>query len=240
MEILKEYGIDYKQAVTLNQHAIKAVERSYAPYSKFYVGAAILCGSGKIIEGVNVENASYGDTVCAERTAVFRLVAEGEKEIRAISVHIKAQNYELYPVPCGMCRQVLAEFGFFPVIMCKSPTSFIVKSVSSLLPYSFRSLELVEKHFAPNPKKLDEIIEAAEYWVQLDPDARTRAEAETWLVHDEYAMMRQHLTKRIDFGTAGLRGEMGAGYDRMNHLVVQQTAQVLKVVTGVGTGTVLA
>jgi len=101
-----------------------------------------------------------------------------------------------------------------------------------VLPYSFRSLELVDKHFAPNPKKLDEVIEAAEYWVQLDPDARTRAEVETWLVHDEYDMMRKHLTKRIDFGTAGLRSEMGAGYDRMNYLVVQQTAQVLVVSSG--------
>ena len=226
MDILKEYGIDYEQAVELNKRAFKVVDRAYAPYSNFFVGAAILSGSGKIYEGVNVENASYGDTVCAERATVFKLVSEGEKEIKAISVCIKAPNYELYPVPCGMCRQVMAEFGFFPVILCKSPTSFIVKSVSSLLPYSFRSLKLLDRHFAPNPKSLQEIIEAAEYWVQLDPDAKTRAEVETWLVHDDYASMRKYLTKRIDFGTAGLRGEMGAGYCRMNHLVVQQTAQV--------------
>ena len=168
----------------------------------------------------------YGATICAERFAVFTLVSQGENEIRAISVYINANGYNLYPTPCGMCRQVLSEFGFFPIICCKSPTSFIVKTVSSMLPYTFRSLEIKPQYFAPNPDKITEVIDAAQYYLQLDPYGPTRKEVEVWVAHDDYASMRKYLCKRIDFGTAGLRGEMGAGYSRMNYLVVQQASQV--------------
>ena len=163
MDILKEYGISYEDTVKLNEHAIKASELCYAPYSHFKVGAAILSSSGKIITGGNVENASYGATVCAERSAVLRFKAEGEKNIVAISVYIHAEGYGFYPTPCGMCRQVLSEFGFFPIICCKTPTSFIVKTVSSMLPYVFRSLTTPPHIFAPDPKNLTEVIESAEY-----------------------------------------------------------------------------
>ena len=227
MEILKEHGLTYEDIIKLNEAAIKAADNCYAPYSHFEVGAAILSSSGRIITAGNVENASYGDTVCAERAAVFRFKAEGEKEIRCISVFIRAKNYSLYPTPCGMCRQVLAEFGYFPIICCKSPTAFIVKTVSSMLPYTFRYLETMPHMFTPDPKNLTEVVDCAEYWLQADPYTPTRQEVEKWLLYDDYASMRKYLCKRIDFGTAGLRGEMGAGYSRMNYVVVQQASQVV-------------
>src|SRR3954467_6849884 len=85
-----------------------ASKRSYCPYSKFRVGAAVLGGSGAIHSGCNVENASYGLTICAERAALARAIAEGETEIRAVAIYTPTSK----PTgPCGACRQVLNEFG---------------------------------------------------------------------------------------------------------------------------------
>lgn len=226
MNILREYNVTPEQAAKLCEDAIKAAELAHAPYSKFLVGCAILTGSGKTITAANVENVSYGASICAERSAIVKFRSEGEKEIRAIAVYIKFEGYSLYPVPCGICRQVLLEFGYFPIICCKSPSSYIVKSVSSLCPYVFRYLTFPKHVFAPDPNNLVEVIDSAGYWLQMDPDTKTRQEVETWLVHDDYEAMRKYMCKRIDFGTAGLRGQMGAGYSRMNFLVVQQAAQV--------------
>ena len=226
MEILKEYGVTQEDAVKLNEKAIDAIKNCHAPYSNFFVGAAILTSTGRIIQGCNVENVSYGGSICAERTAICKFRSEGEKEIKAISVYIKADGYNFYPMPCGMCRQVMAEFGYFPIICCKTPTSFIVKSVSSLLPYTFRSLTYPKYIFSPDSKNIVQVIDSVQYWLQMDPDVNTRHEAEKWLAYDDYPSMRKYMCKRIDFGTAGLRGEMGAGFSRMNYLVVQQTAQV--------------
>ena len=88
--------------------ARRAVDRAYAPYSKFHVGSAVLAGSGRIYAGCNVENASYGLCNCAERTAIFAAVAAGEKVIRAVAVHTRTAEPTL---PCGACRQVIHEFG---------------------------------------------------------------------------------------------------------------------------------
>ncbi|MCE5170903.1 cytidine deaminase [Paenibacillus profundus] len=90
----------------LIQEAIEARKHAYSPYSRFQVGAAVLAG-GKVYRGCNVENASYGLTNCAERTAIFKAVSEGESKIEAIAVAADTEG----PVsPCGACRQVLAEF----------------------------------------------------------------------------------------------------------------------------------
>ncbi|WP_019421315.1 cytidine deaminase [Paenibacillus sp. OSY-SE] len=90
----------------LIQEAIEARKQAYSPYSRFQVGAAVLAG-GKVYRGCNVENASYGLTNCAERTAIFKAVSEGESKIEAIAVVADTEG----PVsPCGACRQVLAEF----------------------------------------------------------------------------------------------------------------------------------
>lgn len=87
--------------------AKSARENAYAPYSKFKVGAAVLCANGKIYSGCNVENASYGLSVCAERTAVFGAVCSGEREIVAVAIAVSGDT----AFPCGACRQVLTEFA---------------------------------------------------------------------------------------------------------------------------------
>lgn len=91
--------------------AIEAMKTSYSPYSSFKVGAALLCKNGKIFTGVNIENASFSATNCAERTAFFKAVSEGEKEFLSIAV-VGGKNGEIvdYCAPCGVCRQVMAEF----------------------------------------------------------------------------------------------------------------------------------
>lgn len=111
---------------------------SYSPYSKFRVGAALLCGSGKVYTGVNVENVSFGATNCAERTAVFKAVSEGEKEVKAIAI---ASDSDDFIYPCGICRQVLAEFGDenTKVICCSNNGSYKVFKLGELLPNAFSS-----------------------------------------------------------------------------------------------------
>jgi cytidine deaminase len=100
--------IDKKMKETLLAAAVKAAENAYCPYSKFRVGAAVLTKSGKIFGGGNIENVSYGGTVCAERVAVWKAVSEGERDIVAIAV-IGPGTKEAYP--CALCRQVMLEFG---------------------------------------------------------------------------------------------------------------------------------
>jgi cytidine deaminase len=108
---------------------------AYAPYSKFRVGAAVLAPDGRIFTGCNVENASYGLTVCAERTAVFKAVSEGILSFDAVAISSDADD----PVtPCGACRQVLAEFNPAMTVVCSSPSGKRdVFSLSGLLPNGF-------------------------------------------------------------------------------------------------------
>ncbi len=114
--------------------AAQAAKHSYSPYSGFPVGAAVLTAGGKVFCGTNVENASYGATMCAERVAVFKAVSEGEREITAIAVYTDAAAYAF---PCGMCLQVLSEFaGDIPVFVAGSSG---VKhfTLGQLLPHRF-------------------------------------------------------------------------------------------------------
>jgi cytidine deaminase len=118
----------------LYEQAVKVREKAYVPYSGFKVGAALLGKSGKIFTGCNVENVSYGLTVCAERNAFFKAVSEGETSFAVLLVVADTPQ----PVsPCGACRQVMAEFGDFEVIL--SNLSYQIKRmfVHELLPYSF-------------------------------------------------------------------------------------------------------
>lgn len=125
----------------LIRHALNVQKNSYAPYSEFNVAAAVLCSSGKIYTGVNVENASYPAGLCAERTAIFHAIAEGEREICAIAI-VGGKNCVItdYCAPCGMCRQVMREFAEpkkFLIIMAKTPTDYIERTLEELLPLSF-------------------------------------------------------------------------------------------------------
>lgn len=120
--------------------AIKMLEYSYVPYSHFHVGAALLSKNGTIYTGCNIENAAYGPSNCAERTAVFKAVSEGVKEFEAIAV-VGGPDGRIkdFCPPCGVCRQVLAEFCTrdFKVILAKSIDEYKVFTLEQLLPESF-------------------------------------------------------------------------------------------------------
>ena len=115
----------------LIERAIEMAKMAYAPYSHFQVGAAVLADSGKVYGGANVENASYGATICAERNAVATAVNAGERKLKAIAVTA---------TPCGMCRQVMREFcdpKAFKVIVARSADDYRVFTLEELLPESF-------------------------------------------------------------------------------------------------------
>lgn len=114
--------------------AWQAQRMAYAPYSKFKVGAAILGKSGKVYQGCNVENASYGLSCCAERNAVFKAVSEGEKEFLAISI---VSVSDQPTAPCGACRQVLNEFSPEIEIIMPGKNSTVKTSLKKLLPFAF-------------------------------------------------------------------------------------------------------
>jgi cytidine deaminase len=115
--------------------AIEARTRAYAPYSNYPVGAALLTSTGKIYTGVNVENAAYPTTMCAERVAVFKAVSEGECKFIAIAVVTSNGGS-----PCGSCRQVLAEFGLDTRVLIADAQGQVVQEtdVAGLLPGAFR------------------------------------------------------------------------------------------------------
>ena len=121
--------------------AIDAREYSYSPYSNFKVGAALLTKSGKVYTGCNVENAAQTPSNCAERTAFFKAVSEGEVEFSRIAVVGAAKDSELdYCAPCGVCRQVMMEFcdiDTFEVILAKSDQKFEVYKLKEILPMGF-------------------------------------------------------------------------------------------------------
>lgn len=125
--------INYK---LLLQKAYEGRSRAYAPYSDFKVGAAVLTDNGRIYTGCNIENASFGATNCAERTAIFKAVSEGCRKIRAVAI-IGADGD--YTYPCGICRQVIAEFGDENtiIILGKNPDDYLIKTLAELLPGAF-------------------------------------------------------------------------------------------------------
>lgn len=109
-------------------------EHSYSPYSRFKVGAAVLTAGGKVYGGCNIENSSYGLTICAERTAVFKAVSEGERELAALAVIADTEG----PCsPCGACRQVMADFKIPRIIMANLRGEVKTTSLAELLPFAF-------------------------------------------------------------------------------------------------------
>ena len=130
--------MDTKTAQELVNQAIEAREKAYAPYSKFKVGAAILTKNGTVFPGCNIENASYGATICAERAAVCNMIVNGGADPTAIAL---CYNETEFAVPCGICRQVLSEFspkGDLVILMAKTDGTYQETTLSSLLPSSFK------------------------------------------------------------------------------------------------------
>lgn len=134
-------GIGEETVRNLASLALAMRKRSYCPYSKFAVGAALLTADGKIYGGCNIENASFGPSVCAERTAVFKAVSEGDRDFAALAVcgGPADREPEDYCMPCGVCRQVLTEFcpPDFPVYLVKSESEIRQLTLRDLLPHAF-------------------------------------------------------------------------------------------------------
>ncbi|SDK38437.1 cytidine deaminase [Natronincola ferrireducens] len=129
--------MEYKELI---KKAREAQKKAYVPYSNFPVGAALLTKSGRVYTGCNVECASYGGTNCAERTAIFKAVSEGDREIQAIAV-VGAENE--YTFPCGICRQVIVEYGKnIKLIIGKTEEDYQVFTIEELLPKSFSPEDL--------------------------------------------------------------------------------------------------
>ena len=126
----------------LKAAAVAMLDRAYIPYSHFPVGAALECSDGTVFTGCNIENASFGPTICAERTAVAKAVSEGHRDFVRIAVAGRGRDY---CVPCGVCRQVLLEFAPEIQVICINGVgeskSF---SLSELLPHSFDSSALAD------------------------------------------------------------------------------------------------
>lgn len=121
----------------LIEEAYEAKTYSYAPYSNFHVGAALLTGEGKIYKGCNIENAAYSPTNCAERTAFFKAVSEGEKDFRAIAI---VGDKEEFLTPCGVCRQVMTEFcdeKTFQIVLARTKTDYKICTLEELFPGAF-------------------------------------------------------------------------------------------------------
>lgn len=125
----------------LIRRALEARTNAYVPYSRYAVGAALLTEEEEIFTGCNVENASYGATNCAERTAFFKAVSEGKRRFLAIAVTggMEGQEPQDYAYPCGICRQVMREFGAddFRIIVAKSVTDYKEYRLDELLPAGF-------------------------------------------------------------------------------------------------------
>ena len=136
---MEKTKLDNEIRQKLVEAGLNARKRAYAPYSKYFVGAALLAASGKIYEGANIENASYGATVCAERVAVFNAVSAGERKFIAMSVVGDKGG-----APCGLCRQVLAEFGLDILLLEVNKDGKVVRevTVADILPDPFTPTNL--------------------------------------------------------------------------------------------------
>lgn len=126
--------MDYKELLSC---AKKARERAYAPYSKFRVGAALLTKSGSVFTGCNVENLSFGASICAERCAMAKAVSEGEREFHAIAVYAG----EKFTTPCGICLQTIAEFSSDIVIILADGNAYKEYKLNELLPINAIPIE---------------------------------------------------------------------------------------------------
>ncbi|HZU33373.1 MAG TPA: cytidine deaminase [Candidatus Angelobacter sp.] len=126
-----------KERAMLLGTATQALEHAYAPYSNFRVGAALITDDGRLFTGCNVENASYGLTICAERAAIFHAVRETEGKLRLRALAVVNANQRPCS-PCGACRQVIAEFGANTVVIYRGQEDYTEATITELLPETFR------------------------------------------------------------------------------------------------------
>ncbi|NLK97477.1 MAG: cytidine deaminase [Epulopiscium sp.] len=129
--------MDYGELI---KKAEEAKENAYVPYSNFKVGAAVLTDKGEVYTGCNIENASYGASNCAERTAIFKAVSEGEKKFKAIAIVSSSGDFTY---PCGICRQVIVEFmRDGEIILGNSKGEYRVYRTEEILPFAFTGKDI--------------------------------------------------------------------------------------------------
>ena len=141
--------LEETQIQELIEKAISMMDHSYSPYSHFHVGAALLAKNGNVYGGCNIENAAYTPTNCAERTAFFKAVSEGEHNFAAIAIVGGAEDASQldYCAPCGVCRQVMMEFcepATFTIILAKSEHEYCIYKLEELFPMGFGPKNLEE------------------------------------------------------------------------------------------------
>lgn len=137
-----------QQIKKLIEEALEARKLAYAPYSHFQVGAALLDENGTIYRGCNIENAAYGPSNCAERTAIFKAVSDGSRKFSMIAIAgaLEGEEIKEYAAPCGVCRQVMSEFCHpkkFRIIIAKSVEEYKIKTLEELLPMGFGAANLI-------------------------------------------------------------------------------------------------
>ena len=135
-------GLEPEIKVTMIKMALEARKNSYSPYSHFQVGACLLTKEGRRYTGCNIENAAYGPTNCAERTAFFKAVSEGERDFAGIAIVGDKEGtvVDNYAFPCGVCRQVMTEFTdpeTFVILVAKSEKDYLETTLAALLPNAF-------------------------------------------------------------------------------------------------------
>ncbi len=144
---IKTMKVSADMCEALINTALQMRKKAYCPYSKFSVGAALLCSDGTVYTGCNVENAAYSVSICAERTAFVKAVSDGKREFTAIAIAGGiAEQPEKYSYPCGTCRQLMREFcepGQFRIIVAISPQDYRICTLEDLLPESFGPGNLV-------------------------------------------------------------------------------------------------
>lgn len=140
-DLTNNHRISKEEAEWLIEEAFKARKAAYAPYSDYYVGAALLTVGAKVYHGANIENASYGASNCAERTAIFKAINRGERKFVAMAIVGAKKGMEPteYAYPCGICRQVMQEFmrDDFCIIVAKDTRDYEIYTLKELLPKGF-------------------------------------------------------------------------------------------------------
>lgn len=132
--------LDRKECKNLIEKAMAARKEAYVPYSGFKVGAALMTEGGEIFTGCNIENASYGATICAERTAFVKAISKGHRNFTALAIVGKEGSYTY---PCGICRQFIVEFGRnIKIVVAKTPEDYKIFTIEELLPYGFTGEDL--------------------------------------------------------------------------------------------------
>lgn len=138
MQEMRSIKLNSQQRESLLAAARAAMKRAHAPYSNFHVGAAVLTDQGEIFSGCNVENASYGLTNCAERSAIFAAVQGTQADALEILAVAVVNGNDVPCSPCGACRQVIAEFGENALVIFRGQKDYVEVSIQDLLPESFR------------------------------------------------------------------------------------------------------